>query len=298
MHRCSYISFCKEFGFDLVPITPLQAGRYVAYLSKRLSPSSIPKYLNIIRIIHLEAGEPDPCVLEFPKVKSLLVGIAKDKGTPTQRMSPITPAILLKVKGQPDFSSLDNCSFWAACLVGFFSLLCKSNLFPPSMSEFDSDKHLNRRFLRAAPWEFVITLPWTKTIQRHKRILEVPLVRIPGHQLCPVSAIQSLLNLTRDANPSSPLFLRRVKSRLVPVLYTWFVNRLKTCLTKAGVDATKFGSHSFRRGGATWALNCDLPSEYIRILGDWKSEAYKSYLEVPIDNKVSLISRLFKNLPI
>jgi hypothetical protein len=35
-----------------------QAARYVADLSSRLKPSSIPKYLNIIRILHLEAGVP------------------------------------------------------------------------------------------------------------------------------------------------------------------------------------------------------------------------------------------------
>ena len=37
--------------------------------------------------------------------------------------------------------------------------------------------------------------------------------------------------------------------------------------------------HSFRRGGACWALSQNIPGEIIKIMGDWKSTVYMSYLD-------------------
>ena len=36
--------------------------------------------------------------------------------------------------------------------------------------------------------------------------------------------------------------------------------------------------HSFR-GGACWALSQNIPGEVIKIMGDWKSTVYMSYLD-------------------
>ena len=38
-------------------------------------------------------------------------------------------------------------------------------------------------------------------------------------------------------------------------------------------------SHSFRRGGATWALSCGVPGGIVKLLGDWKSAEYLVYLD-------------------
>jgi hypothetical protein len=44
-HRSSYVTYCKQYDFPLIPISSQQAARYVAYLSRRLSPASISKYI-------------------------------------------------------------------------------------------------------------------------------------------------------------------------------------------------------------------------------------------------------------
>ena len=67
-HRSTYVEFCNKFGFPLTPITQSQAARYVAFLAKRLAVSSVKKYMNIIRIIHLEDNLPDPGVLQMYEV--------------------------------------------------------------------------------------------------------------------------------------------------------------------------------------------------------------------------------------
>ena len=70
------------------------------------------------------------------------------------------------------------------------------------------------------------------------------------------------------------------------------MRKLRSVLQKCGVDGSLYGSHSLRRGGASWALKCGVSGELVRILGDWKSDAYRAYLEVPLRDKLELVQQL------
>ena len=41
-----------------------------------------------------------------------------------------------------------------------------------------------------------------------------------------------------------------------------------------------YSGHSFRRDAATWAKQAGIPDSDIQLLGRWKSDAYKRYIEV------------------
>ena len=43
--------------------------------------------------------------------------------------------------------------------------------------------------------------------------------------------------------------------------------------------------HSFRRGGASFAFECNVPAELIKFQGDWRSDAYLVYLEMSSSQK-------------
>jgi hypothetical protein len=230
-------------------------------------------------------------------VKSALIGSKKEKGSAPRRMKPLALNILLALHQLLDFQKLEDLSFWAACLTGFFGFLRKSNLFAPSIKGFDSKKHLSRICIQATEWGFKLTLPWTKTIQARERVLEIPLAARPGHPLCPAHALRQLLLRTLDASPCSPVFLRRERGKLTPVLYGWFRDKLKALLQVCLDDNNEFGSHSLRRGGASWALQCGVSPEVIRIMGDWHSDAYKAYLEVPMQQKLLYMQHLTRSLP-
>ena len=90
----------------------------------------------------------------------------------------------------------------------------------------------------------------------------------------------------------SPAFVKGSPGKLTPVLYGWFMKKLKGVLLSCGQKPDRFGSHSLRRGGASWALRCGLSGDMIRILGDWKSDAYRAYLDVPLIEKVNLVQQL------
>ena len=124
----SYLSFCKIMGYYSVTITTPNLLRYTAFLAKRLAPQSIPAYLNVIRLLHLENNFPNPLQENFV-LDSLVKGIKRDKTIIIRQALPITPEILLLVRSALDLSSPFWAYFWAACTVAFFSFLRKSNLF-------------------------------------------------------------------------------------------------------------------------------------------------------------------------
>ena len=48
--------FCNLADITTVPLSQDFACRYIAFLSERLSYNSIKQYINVVRILHLEAG--------------------------------------------------------------------------------------------------------------------------------------------------------------------------------------------------------------------------------------------------
>ena len=115
------------------------------------------------------------------EVKSALIGVGKLKGLEVRRAKPITPVLLLAFHSIRNLSSLDDVMFFAACLVGFFGLLRKLNLFPPSQVLFSprTCKHLSRGALVHRAWGIEIQVFWSKTIQARERVLLIPLLSMP-----------------------------------------------------------------------------------------------------------------------
>ena len=99
-----------------VPVTEREVALYAAYLARRLKPSSVRQYINIVRVMHLESGLPHPFQDSW-LVKTTLRGIDRDKGCSVNRKSPITPALLLSLKTQLNLSHPNDVIFWSACLI-------------------------------------------------------------------------------------------------------------------------------------------------------------------------------------
>ena len=73
------------------------------------------------------------------------------------------------------------------------------------------------------------------------------------------------------------------------VSYYMFQKRLKSILTDLGYDSSKFSSHSFRRGFATFAFRSNIAADGIQISGDWHSDVYKRYISLSIEDKLDII---------
>lgn len=260
-HLRIYLDFCEKLCIAPVPADEETVTLYAAYLARTRKPSTVRQYLNIVRLLHIECGLVNP-MQDSWLVKSTLKGIERIKGCAVQRKTPITPEVLMKIKGKLRLHVTQDCIFWAACLVLFFGLLRKSNVFG---QVFDPEKQLTRdSFIADENGSLTVVVRWSKTIQRRERTHTIVLPSIAPHPLCPVTAVVKSFQCTTPAAPNSQAF---------PMASSKFDAKLKTL---AGKD---YSSHSFRRGGATHALSCGIPGEVIKVLGDWQSNCYLSYLD-------------------
>lgn len=240
--------------------------------------------MNIIRLVHAENGLPNPCDSSW-FLTSLLRGCKRALGDKCTPKLPITIDLLWKLFQLLEFSDLRDITFWATCLVAFFSFLRKSNLLASAgQGQRGSPCYLRRgdvTFLREGA---LLRLKHTKTLQYNERELEIPLPHISGSPLCPSRAL--LLVYKGVSLPTvAPLFCYAGPHGPVTYTYQSFMWRLKLLLGQLGVDANRYAGHSFRRGGASFALACDLPPDLIQIQGDWRSNCYQKYLHPDLRTK-------------
>ena len=296
VHRRSYISFCNRLGVAPVPATSKLICLYAAFLAKRLKYSSVKQYLNIVRILHSEWGLPNPCEGNY-FLKCTLRGIRRHLGDAVCRKAPITPSILRRILSALDVSEPKGASVWAACLVMFFGLLRKSNVLPSSCN-FDPTRHLRRRDLRFTKQGLRISLRWSKTIQFGERCFTIPYPWRSGHPLCPTQGAYNAVRLTRRAPLDGPAFVVDDSPDPTPLSPELFMREVRRALREPGLDTTTYSGHSFRRGGAGWAFANQVSIELVRLLGDWRSNAYTAYISPTEEGLSSATNTMLNNIPV
>jgi hypothetical protein len=285
-----YYSFCTSLGVPPVPISQLNLGRYIAHLSNSLKYNSVVNYLSVIRILHLEAGYDNPLDTYF--IRSTKSGVRRLLGDSSDSKLPITPSILLRLKPLLDFSLSLHRAFWAVCLVAFFSFFRKSNLLPQSQSSFDPSRQLTRDNVSFNGGGAVISVSWSKTIQYQNRTLTIPLPFIPSSPLCPSTALWLSMSAS-NPNLLSPFQYQSHGSYHI-LSYPSFVSLLRSFLDRLGYPSSLYSGHSFRRGGASFALESGASSELVQTQGDWRSDVYKLYIDPSFQARVQVASLMSK----
>ena len=121
---------------------------------------------------------------------------------------------------------------------------------------------------------------------------------LPDHPLCPITAIvRAFLSTPVPSNYAGPAFLTPSPSGFTPLLYSKFLNLLKAKLKLLDLDSSRFATHSFRRGGTTWAFAQGIPGEIIMAMGDWHSAAYLSYVTISPSLKQATMMQFVTSLP-
>ncbi|XP_048253959.1 uncharacterized protein LOC125381453 [Haliotis rufescens] len=191
------------------------------------------------------------------------------EGKPPAQKLLITLVILVKIrqKFRPDLTVQH--SFLVSLCGVFFTFLRKSTLLPSNVENQSPNKQLCIRDVTWYSDKVLLTIRHSKTIQFGFWILQVPLCNMACSLLCPVSALQSL---------------RQVQS-MIPVTCHVFSFWPKVGLTVSacGLSPQDYSGHSFRTGGCTFALNIGMPQVLIKLLGDWKSNAFERYITIEKD---------------
>ena len=286
-HQKTYHKFCDLLRVSLVPATTSTLCLYAAYLARFLLPQSISQYLGFVGLLHREMGFPNPLSDNWV-VTSVLRGIRRTLGVPPKPRLPITISLLLGIRSRLNLNSSKHASFWAICLVSFFGLFRKAHLLPSAETTFDPSKMFTRSdFVFSADCIF-INVRWSKTIQMGQPTVTVPLVANPSSLLCPVSAVSLAFRLNPSADPSVQALGWRNTASLTSSVFTYkcFMSLMKQVLSQLGISSDRYGTHSFRRGGATYALEAGVPLDTISLLGDWKSDAMFLYLHMPLSQRI------------
>ncbi|MCP3668394.1 MAG: hypothetical protein GY696_38900 [Gammaproteobacteria bacterium] len=220
--------------------------------------------------------------------KSLL-GVA-----PNQKL-PITPEILCQIRRQIDFRNPVAVQLWAAILLGWWAFLRKANLTSPTRT-FDPTRSLCRGDFSVINGGIVCDVRFSKTIQAKERVFRVAIPRLSqGHQLCPVVAVGCALAASPLSSPRAPAFLEAFNPP-TPLTRSFFDRKLAALLQGCGLDSSKYSGHSLRRGGATFALAAGVPGELIQAQGDWKSDAYKRYLDLSVPQRLIAVNKMSQHL--
>ncbi len=250
---------------------------FAAHLARTLKFSSIKQYLNAVRLEHLERGLPNPLLDNF-QLSCTLKGIRRALGDKAHRKLPITPELLRAILRKLDLSSPLHAAFWAACLLMFYTLLRRSNaLFDPLQAA--AGRFLKRGDVFRTAEGIAVQVTWSKTNQFGARVMTIPLVSSPGNPLCPVQAYALALIRSPSPDRALPAFSYLADGILIPLTPEVFIKQLRSALSDAVDNTADYAGHSFRRGGAVGAFSCGVDVESIRMLGDWRSDCYKIYLE-------------------
>jgi hypothetical protein len=277
-HLQTYLRFCIYYGLEPVPADKQTLTCYVAHLARTMAPQSIEIYLNIIRILHEEAGLPNPLVANY-EVRMVKRGVAREKGKPAKQKAPITVAILTELYATLDLTKPPDVAFWAAVLVGFFGYLRKSSLLPAQINT-PKAKRLSRADVTDTRLDsFILTCKHSKSNQFGQRVHTIPYASCPDHRLCPVKAIYTHLSMS-VLHQDSPLFNFVENGAQRFMSHPYFVKRLKLGIQLISRDASLISAHSLRRGGATLSFLCNVPAEQIKARGDWASDCYQRYIEI------------------
>lgn len=127
----------------------------------------------------------------------------------------------------------------------------------------------------------------------------VLIARVSG-PYCPVGLTEHLLRVGQYGLPGpgglirnvtvlpSRQYVRRDQPSYTTVL-AWF----KEGVQRLGLDPTRFGTHSGRRGGATRAANVDVPDRLFKQHGGWRSERAKDcYVVSKLQARLSVTANL------
>ena len=207
----------------------------------------------------------------------------------------MTPGILKKIHSMLNHNNLLHAVFWGVCILAFLLLFRKSNLIPTLANGFNGRKQLRHTdcLLDYQQRKVVVGIRWAKNHQFSRELLTFLLPELPNSVLCPFVAVENIRRLVPWTEQQHLFQLTDGNS----LTYRRFQGMLRAFLKKVKVDYPgEYSSHSFRRGGTTFCFLCGVPLPLIKVLGNWKSEAYLLYIEFPLETRTVACELVKKRL--
>jgi integrase len=303
--RSNYVLFCAHRGLTPFPATATILCSWVHSLSeRRLQHKTIKLYITGLKSRHIDLGISTEGFRD-DRLDRVVRGCKRENppapGPRTQRM-PITRPILLQLLANLDPTRPEDVTLRAAfCLAHAAFLRIGEFTWSPKdlangQEEFAKWK-LTRQCIQILPNRnrMLLTIPTSKGDWGREGVT----LTLSGaaDAACPINAIREMDRICPRWTPLSPLFERPPNDRDEQVAFTkeYVVNQLRALCWNMDLPGY-FSGHSFRRGSATSAHNAGLSEAEIKVLGRWKSDSVKRYIDHHPGYLETLAER-FQNAP-
>jgi hypothetical protein len=163
--------------------------------------------------------------------------------------------------------------YWAACTVAFFGSFRMGELLCPAEDSFTADTLVWSDVVLTNSNSVVLTIRHPKSNKAGGEKVEV--FAFPGHNCCPVKALNHLYSLSTADRRSLPVFAFSSDRYLSK---KEFNDTLKSLLAPHLPGQAMLG-HSFRAGipSALSAMPDRVTQEEIQAWGRWSSQSYQVY---------------------
>jgi hypothetical protein len=251
---------------------------------RQISAKTVRKYVSTVRAWHLRTWRTHLCGdLDYGHIRDLVKGISRivAQPAPRRRWGVRTQDLSEAVRRFLSAARPEEANWAAALQVAFCGLLRGAEFALQDGEAFNPRLHLTRADVKfsVAPDGSRVALLRLRPAKAGAGMGKwVPLeLEGGGALLDPVAALERLFAL--DPVPSgqwatTPLFRRESGAAFRVREVRGMVRMLMAGL---GLDASKFGAHSLRIGGATAALAADMSPAAIRTAGRWASDVYILY---------------------
>jgi hypothetical protein len=263
-------------GVDSLPLNHFHVAQFISYLRLLgMAPNTIISYISAIGYVHKIKGVTDPTSTTL--VQKLICATVRVNPKNDNRL-PITDILLIRmvqslnsVISVPYYRAL----FRAMFAVAFFGLMRIGEITKTNQGQ----NVLQLGQVKISKDKVVITI--TKFKHNNGNPMDILLGAHDQKDICPVKAIHQYLSFR--GGHVGPLFCFPDGN---PVTREFFVKRLTACVKFCGMDAARYKTHSFRIGSASYYASMGYSDSQIRILGRWKSDAFKRYIRCQrIQNK-------------
>ena len=184
--------------------------------------------------------------------------------------------------------------FQALFSLAFFGFFRLASLVPAYENGFDSSRFPLVLDVVWAPPGVQMILKHAKNMQGANEFRVVYIPRLNNDKICPVKALQVMIR-TMNLVHSDPLFMIQKEGHRNILTAFKVRSVLAKMVQKMGLYPQEFGFHAFRRSGASLAFNANVPLEYIKVHGHWKSNAVWTYLK-NAPKAAAVVASTFQNL--
>lgn len=273
--------FLHSFGIkDIsVPISPANLALFIAYLyDAGYASATVKTYVSSIGYFHRLADVRDPTKVGY--IMEMLRGYGKLRSSVDNRL-PVTVPILQKafdLLPQLSISHYQSVLFKAMSSLAFFAFLRMGEITIRSVHETCKVLQLSQILTLTNQHGHPTSVKITFQNFKHSYNLP-PVSLVISRQLngtvCPVQRLLDYLRLRGTA--AGPLFLNEDRQ---PVQRKAFADLLAMVFHHLGLPCSNYKGHSFRIGAASLAAEQGLSDAQIRLMGRWKSNAFKKYIRV------------------